>query len=471
MIVEPNAVSAARPIAMPIIRATVTAADAAPNACLPSASTAAAERGVTVSPKPSPKIASQAATSPIDVPGVQAAIRESAAIAATMPDERGQPEPERPQREPRDERARGRRGGERPERDALQVGAAVQHPIDEHGAADDRRGETVARQERDEGRRRERAGPEPARVDERLPASTAEDHGGGQRTDPDEDEGRRGERRVDRQPVGRVAAGDRDAEEERREADRGRDRTRQVEAALAPGRRPAGHRRPAQGEGGDPDRDVEVEDVPPRRPRAGRSAPIGWIVSMTHAPTNGPAAIPRNVTAPTTPSARARAWPSYRCDAAAVATGMRLPPPTAWIEPRRDQLAEARRSAGEHGARHEDHERDQEHPAHAVPIGELAGQRHDHDRDEQVAVDDPGRGAELGPVGEVDDDHGQRDRGDHQLEAGQERPDPDDGQEEDRQAPSHSGECRTGAEPPGRNAPVAGRRAWSVLPATAAASP
>ena len=85
MIVEPNAVSAARPIAMPIIRATVTAADAAPNAARPSASTAAAERGVTVSPKPRPKIASQAATSPIDVSGVHAAIRASAAMAAASP--------------------------------------------------------------------------------------------------------------------------------------------------------------------------------------------------------------------------------------------------------------------------------------------------------------------------------------------------------------------------------------------------
>ena len=69
--VDPNAVSAASPSAMPSMRATVTLADAIPNARSPSASTAAAERGVTVSPKPTPNSASHAAASPIDVTGVQ----------------------------------------------------------------------------------------------------------------------------------------------------------------------------------------------------------------------------------------------------------------------------------------------------------------------------------------------------------------------------------------------------------------
>ena len=40
--------------------------------------------------------------------------------------------------------------------------------------------------------------------------------------------------------------------------------------------------------------------------------------------------MPRNVRAPITPSARGRAWPSNRCDAAAVPTGTRIPPPTPW---------------------------------------------------------------------------------------------------------------------------------------------
>ena len=50
---------------------------------------------------------------------------------------------------------------------------------------------------------------------------------------------------------------------------------------------------------------------------------------MIHEPANGPAAMPRNVSAPITPRARGRAAPSNRCDAAAVATGTSAPPPTA----------------------------------------------------------------------------------------------------------------------------------------------
>ena len=55
MVVEPYAVRIASPTAMPIIRATVTTDEAAPKARRPAASTAAVERGVTVSPKPKPE--------------------------------------------------------------------------------------------------------------------------------------------------------------------------------------------------------------------------------------------------------------------------------------------------------------------------------------------------------------------------------------------------------------------------------
>src|ERR1051325_4041720 len=65
MTVEPYAARIARPIAIPIIRATVTVADAAPNDERPADSTAAVERGVTVSPKPSPKSARRPATATI----------------------------------------------------------------------------------------------------------------------------------------------------------------------------------------------------------------------------------------------------------------------------------------------------------------------------------------------------------------------------------------------------------------------
>ena len=40
--------------------------------------------------------------------------------------------------------------------------------------------------------------------------------------------------------------------------------------------------------------------------------------------------MPRKVSAPITPRARGRSWPSNRWDAAAVATGTSAPPPTAW---------------------------------------------------------------------------------------------------------------------------------------------
>ena len=40
--------------------------------------------------------------------------------------------------------------------------------------------------------------------------------------------------------------------------------------------------------------------------------------------------MPRNVIAATSPSARGREPPVNRCDAAAVATGISAPPPTAW---------------------------------------------------------------------------------------------------------------------------------------------
>jgi hypothetical protein len=49
------------PMAMPIIRATVTVADAAPNAARPADSTAAVDLGVTVNPKPMPNNAPEAA--------------------------------------------------------------------------------------------------------------------------------------------------------------------------------------------------------------------------------------------------------------------------------------------------------------------------------------------------------------------------------------------------------------------------
>ena len=70
---------------MPSIRATVTTDEAAPNAPLPAASTAAVERGVTDSPNPSPKAASASDASPTVVDAVQRDIASSPPTAAARP--------------------------------------------------------------------------------------------------------------------------------------------------------------------------------------------------------------------------------------------------------------------------------------------------------------------------------------------------------------------------------------------------
>ena len=85
MVVEPYAVRTATPIAMPIIRATVTIALAIPNEARPAVSTAAVERGVTVSPKPAPKMPRTRATSARSTAGDQRAIQTSAPADATRP--------------------------------------------------------------------------------------------------------------------------------------------------------------------------------------------------------------------------------------------------------------------------------------------------------------------------------------------------------------------------------------------------
>ena len=85
MVVEPYAVRIASPIAIPIIRATVTTDAAAPNARRPAASTAAVDRGVTVSPNPNPKTASEPATASIPVSGVHDAIAMRPAMLSARP--------------------------------------------------------------------------------------------------------------------------------------------------------------------------------------------------------------------------------------------------------------------------------------------------------------------------------------------------------------------------------------------------
>ena len=58
-------------------------------------------------------------------------------------------------------------------------------------------------------------------------------------------------------------------------------------------------------------------------------------------------------------------------------------------------------------------------------VGCAAGQRHDRDIGNQVAVDDPRGAAQLSPIGQVVDDLRQRHGGDHQLDAHEERAHPE----------------------------------------------
>jgi hypothetical protein len=178
IVVEPYAVSAAIPTAMPIIRATVTVAEAAPKAARPAASTAAVERGVTVSPNPKPKTAAEAANHSVWTSGLQDDIqtRPPVLIASPISVHPGGGTSRRV-RKPEMQRAHGHRPGQRPEDHALRVGPAVQNPVDEDCPADDCRGHAVAGQQRDQRRRAEHAVGEQPRIEERIRAAQTVDDG------------------------------------------------------------------------------------------------------------------------------------------------------------------------------------------------------------------------------------------------------------------------------------------------------
>ena len=110
-----------------------------------------------------------------------------------------------------------------------------------------------------------------------------------------------------------------------------------------------------------------------------------------------------------------------------------------------DELIHALRCPGQERAHGERRQAQEEQSPGAERVGQPAGQRHRRDVDEEVAVDDPGGLPELAPVGQVDHDRRQRDRCDHQLEAGQEHPDPEHGQDDERRAAIHgrsvAGQC------------------------------
>ena len=341
MTVDPYATRIASPTAIPIIRATVTVADAIPK-CAPT-DRFHGRRRARRHRQPEPEPEGREGDGDVGDRGLGRPRRHppQRADAQPQPDERDPAQRQDAHGEPRYERTDRHRARQRPEGDPLLVRAAVEHPVDEDGAADDRRREGVAGEERDEGCGREGAGAEQPRIEERVRPAHADEDGerrcrsrrraagaaGGVGRDPGS--GRRG--RVD--PMRVSPSSGREADAEQRGAD-------QVDTARPARRLPPGARRPREHDRDEPDRDVDVEDPPPRGtepvgdPGVGEAGAgervCGWIDSRIAAPTNGPAAIPRNVRAPMTPSARARAGPSNRWLAAAVPTGTRMPPPTAW---------------------------------------------------------------------------------------------------------------------------------------------
>ena len=212
--------------------------------------------------------------------------------------DRHEPQPEVAHEEPRYQRPDRRRTRERPEREPLLVGTAVEDAIDEHRAAHDGRREAVAGQRRDERRGRERRAAEQPRIDERVLDAEAADDRDDDRHDRDRDAApsRRAPGRARRRSASardpRSVSAPRAPDEERGEQ-HGAD---EVDAALAPGRLPVRARRPRDRERDDPDRDVHVEHPAPRqaraRPRAGDpgasprrdSAASGWNAPRIAAP-------------------------------------------------------------------------------------------------------------------------------------------------------------------------------------------
>ena len=251
---------------------------------------------------------------PIGVAAVHVAIRTSPHHGEPDPDQRDQPRAERRGPASPNERADGGRPRQGAEGQPLFVRAAVQDAVDEDGPADDRRRERIAGQQRDE-----------RRGAERHPSGRAAHRGTGRPSAGRPRWPGRSRPPRPREHDGHVAGSSpsRDVVAPRRVRPI-RPAASAMPNSVAPGRstRPAGAAcpsrggRPAEDDGDDPDRDVDVEDPAPgrREDRRGRAGHPGRSEGSRggRAPGSpprrtGPAAMPRKVRAPMTPSARGRA--------------------------------------------------------------------------------------------------------------------------------------------------------------------
>ena len=205
----------------------------------------------------------------------------------------------------------------------------------------------------------------------------------------------------------------------------------------------------AQDDRADPDRDVQVEDPAPRGLDDGRDRPAqpcrgDDLLRVDRREDGGPddgpgghseegqgaddAECPR--ARGTTEQVRRRGGPDRHEHASAD----RLD------EPSRDELVEGLGGTRQGGPDREDDEGAHQQPSRAPQVGQPSGHRHRQDVDEEVAVDDPARLAQLDPcgatgrVGQVGQDRWQGDRRDDELEAGQEDTRPDDGEQHEPRA-------------------------------------
>ncbi len=237
------------------------------------------------------------------------------------------------------------------------------------------------------------------------------------------------------------------------------DRADEVDPARSPGRLPAAARRPRDDEGDDPDRDVDVEHPAPGggedrgRERAGLDAQPRQRRDRVDGPEDrGAQERPRGHA-----EERERADDAEGARARRAAEQVRggggrdrdqRPAADGLDQAGRDQELERRRHPREQAADREHDQRPQEQPTRAVQVRHAPGQRHRDDRDQEIAVDDPGRLAQARPAGEVGDDRRQRDGRDHELEAGEEHAGAEQGEEHVRLAARegrlglHARECR-----------------------------
>ena len=213
---------------------------------------------------------------------------------------------------------------------------------------------------------------------------------------------------------------------------------------------------PGEGDGDDPDRDVDVEHPAPgrvedRRGRAGQAGRLEGLGGVDRGEDRRPDDRPgrhaeegqRADHAERARSSRAaeQVRRRRRPDRDQHAATDRLD------QPGGDELVERLRGTGQRRAHREDDERADEQAASAPQVGQPAGHRHRQDVDQQIAVDDPARLAQLDPggaaggIGKVGQDRRQRDRGDQQLHPGQEDAEPDDGEQDQPGASGHVREC------------------------------